>query len=169
MCRQWIAFILIILIGAGIGFINGFLSFRLQGQALILTLGVGFAVSGGTQILTSIGTAFGGNVFGVVPKWLSNIASINGVLFGFEISAGHSHLGYRLDHSDCRASNDDLGTQTFMPSAAAGHRPHGCRSLSVFTGSAPTRSAERFLPSPGHCCWAGVAAGSSGLEISTCS
>lgn len=75
----WIAFIVILLIGAGIGFVNGMLSFRLQGQALILTLGVGFAVSGGTQILTSIGTAFGGNVFGVVPKWLSNVAAMNGM------------------------------------------------------------------------------------------
>lgn len=81
----WIAFIAILLIGAGIGFINGMLSFRLQGQALILTLGVGFAVSGGTQILTSIGSAFGGNVFGVVPTWLSNLAAMNGKLFGLEI------------------------------------------------------------------------------------
>ena len=80
----WIAFITIIAIGAGIGFINGFLSYRVQGQALILTLGMGFAVSGGTQILTSIGTAFGGNVFGVVPQWLANIASINGVFFGLD-------------------------------------------------------------------------------------
>ena len=80
----WIAFIAIIVIGAGIGFVNGFLSYRVQGQALILTLGMGFAVSGGTQILTSIGTAFGGNVFGVVPGWLSNIASINGVFFGLD-------------------------------------------------------------------------------------
>ena len=80
----WLAFIAIILIGGGIGLINGFLGFRLQGQALILTLGMGFAVSGGTQILTSIGTAFGGNVFGVVPGWLSNLASINGVFFGLQ-------------------------------------------------------------------------------------
>jgi ribose transport system permease protein len=78
----WIAVIAILLIGAGIGFINGMLSYRLQGQALILTLGVGFAVSGGTQILTSIGSAFGGNVFGVVPSWLSNIAAMNGKFFG---------------------------------------------------------------------------------------
>lgn len=78
----WIAFIAILLIGAGIGIINGILSFRLQGQALIMTLGVGFAVSGGTQILTSIGTAFGGNVFGVVPPWLSNIGATNGQFFG---------------------------------------------------------------------------------------
>ena len=80
----WLALIAIILIGGGIGLINGFLSFRIQGQALILTLGMGFAVSGGTQILTSIGTAFGGNVFGVVPGWLSNIASINGIFFGLQ-------------------------------------------------------------------------------------
>lgn len=80
----WIACIAILLIGALIGFINGMLSFRLQGQALILTLGVGFAVSGGTQILTSIGTAFGGNVFGVVPTWLSNIAAMNGRFFGLD-------------------------------------------------------------------------------------
>lgn len=80
----WIAFIVILLIGAGIGFINGMLSFRLQGQALILTLGTGFAVSGGTQILTSIGTAFGGNVFGTVPPWLSNLAAMNGVFFGLD-------------------------------------------------------------------------------------
>ena len=80
----WIAFIAILLIGAGIGFINGVLSFRLQGQALILTLGTGFAVSGGTQILTSIGTAFGGNVFGTVPGWLSNLAAMNGVFLGLD-------------------------------------------------------------------------------------
>ncbi len=80
----WIAFIAILLIGAGIGFVNGMLSFRLQGQALILSLGVGFAVSGGTQILTSIGTAFGGNVFGTVPPWLSNLAATNGKFFGLD-------------------------------------------------------------------------------------
>jgi len=81
----WLCFIAILLIGAGIGFINGVLSFRLQGQALILTLGVGFAVSGGAQILTSIGTEFGGNVFGEVPRWLVNIASVNGNFIGIKI------------------------------------------------------------------------------------
>ncbi|CAN5201848.1 hypothetical protein BH10PSE7_BH10PSE7_13820 [soil metagenome] len=80
-----IAVIIILLIGAAIGFINGLLSFRLQGQALIVTLGVGFAVSGGTQILTSIGSAFAGNVFGEVPGWLQNLAAMNGVTFGLDI------------------------------------------------------------------------------------
>jgi ribose transport system permease protein len=100
----WLAFIAIILIGGGIGLINGFLSFRLQGQALILTLGTGFAVSGGTQILTSIGTAFGGNVFGVVPDWLSNIASINGIFFGLHFPP--------VNHPDRRVTDHDLGPQS---------------------------------------------------------
>jgi ribose transport system permease protein len=82
---SWIAIIIILLLGAGVGFINGFLSFRLQGQALILTLGVGFAVSGATQILTSIGTAYGGNVFGTVPDWLKNLAAMNGSTFGLDV------------------------------------------------------------------------------------
>ena len=82
---SWIAVILIILLGALVGFINGILSFRLQGQALIVTLGIGFAISGLTQILTSIGTAYSGNVFGSVPGWLRNLAAMNGRTFGLEL------------------------------------------------------------------------------------
>lgn len=81
----WIAVILILLLGALIGVINGILSYRLQGQALILTLGVGFAVTGAAQIVTSVGSAFGGTVFGVVPSWLSNIAAMNGKFFGVQV------------------------------------------------------------------------------------
>ena len=80
-----IAVIMILLSGALIGLLNGILSFPLQGQALIVTLGVGFASSGLTQILTSIGSAFAGNVFGKVPRWLSNVAAMNGVTFGLQI------------------------------------------------------------------------------------
>jgi len=81
----WLAFIAILLLGIIVGFINGMLSFRLQGQALIVTLGIGFAISGGTQIISSMNTAFGGNVFGVVPDWLVNIATLNGSTFGLRI------------------------------------------------------------------------------------
>jgi ribose transport system permease protein len=80
-----IAVILILVAGALIGFLNGLLSFPLQAQALIVTLGVGFATSGLTQILTSIGSAYAGNVFGKVPLWLSNFAAMNGVTFGLGI------------------------------------------------------------------------------------
>ncbi len=76
------AVILILVAGAAIGSLNGLLSFPLQGQALIVTLGVGFATSGLTQILTSIGSSYAGNVFGQVPAWLSNLAAMNGVTFG---------------------------------------------------------------------------------------
>lgn len=79
---SWLAVIIILILGTLIGVINGVLSFRLQGQALILTLGTGFAVSGGTQIITSIGSSFAGNVFGTVPDWLKNLAAMNGTTFG---------------------------------------------------------------------------------------
>ena len=81
---SWLAVIIILVLGVLIGVINGLLSFRLQGQALIVTLGVGFAVAGGTQILTSIGTNYSGNVFGSVPDWLTNIAAMNGRTFGLD-------------------------------------------------------------------------------------
>ena len=80
-----IAVLVTLLLGALVGLINGILSLRVQGQALILTLGVGFAVSGLTQILTSIGSAQMGNVFGKVPDWLKNIAAMNGQTFGLEL------------------------------------------------------------------------------------
>ncbi|MDD5323721.1 MAG: ABC transporter permease [Polaromonas sp.] len=80
-----IAVIIVLLMGALVGWLNGILSYRLQGQALILTLGMGFAISGLTQIITSIGTAYGGNVFGVVPPWLKNLAAMNGNTLGVDI------------------------------------------------------------------------------------
>jgi ribose transport system permease protein len=78
----WLATIIVLFIGAVFGVINGFLSYRLQGQALIVTLGTGFAISGGVQILTSIGTAYSGNVFGTVPPWLTNLSAMDGTTFG---------------------------------------------------------------------------------------
>jgi ribose transport system permease protein len=78
----WLAVIIVLVIGALFGVANGFLSYKLQGQALIVTLGTGFAISGGVQIITSIGTAYSGNVFGTVPPWLSNISAMNGSTFG---------------------------------------------------------------------------------------
>ncbi len=79
---SYVAFGFVLLIGGLIGLLNGILSFRLQGQALIVSLGIGFGVAGLVQILTSIGTAFSGNVFGTVPPWLQNLAAMNGETFG---------------------------------------------------------------------------------------
>ncbi|MDF1670730.1 MAG: ABC transporter permease [Roseovarius sp.] len=78
----WLALVITLIVGSIIGLINGVLSYRLQGQALIMTLGTGFAVSGGIQIITSIGSAYGGNVFAAVPSWLSNLAALNGSFLG---------------------------------------------------------------------------------------
>lgn len=80
-----VAFGIILVIGGLIGLINGLLSFKLQGQALILTLGMGFSVAGLVQILTSIGSQFSGNVFGTVPEWLKNLAAMNGETFGMAV------------------------------------------------------------------------------------
>ena len=79
---SYVAFGFVLLIGGLIGLLNGVLSYRLQGQALIVSLGIGFAIAGLVQILTSIGTAFSGNVFGTVPPWLQNLAAMNGETFG---------------------------------------------------------------------------------------
>lgn len=76
---------LIAIFGAAVGALNGALSFRLQGQALILTLGVGFAVVGAAQILVTLGANYSGAAFGQVPPWFSAIASINGRSFGLSI------------------------------------------------------------------------------------
>lgn len=80
-----VALAAVLIIGGGIGFLNGVLSYKLQGQALILTLGMGFAVAGLVQILTSIGSVFSGNVFGTVPPWLQNLAAMNGKFFGLSV------------------------------------------------------------------------------------
>ncbi len=79
---SYVAFGFILVLGGIVGLLNGIMSFRLQGQALIVTLGTGFAVAGFTQMMTSIGSQYAGNVFGTVPGWLSNLAAMNGKFFG---------------------------------------------------------------------------------------
>ena len=79
----WLAFLVLLVFGAAVGFINGVLSFRLQGQALIVTLGTGFAISGGTQVITNSSA----NVLGAVPDWLVSVATMNGTTFGLKIPA----------------------------------------------------------------------------------
>ena len=81
----WLSCLAVLILGLLIGFVNGILSFRLQGQALILTLGVGFFVKGGVQILVAMGTFSAGTVFGVVPPWMINLAAMNGKTIGLPI------------------------------------------------------------------------------------
>lgn len=80
-----VAILIIALMGLAIGAINALLSFRLQGQALIVSLGVGFTVVGAAQIFTTWGSQYSGTVFSQVPSWFSNIASIGGTVFGLQV------------------------------------------------------------------------------------
>jgi ribose transport system permease protein len=80
-----LAIAVIALGGALVGAINGRLSYRIQGQSLIVTLGVGFALVGASQIVTTLGTHYSGSVFTQVPAWFSAIASVNGTTFGLPI------------------------------------------------------------------------------------
>ena len=79
---SYVALGFILVLGGVVGLLNGLISFRLQGQALIVTLGTGFSLAGFTQIMTSIGSQYAGNVFGNVPKWLQNLAAMNGKFIG---------------------------------------------------------------------------------------
>ena len=81
----WLAIGVVALLGAAVGLANGALSYRLQGQALIMSLGVGFAVVGGVQLYTSLGSLYGGTVFAPVPTWLKNFAAFNGKTFGLPV------------------------------------------------------------------------------------
>lgn len=77
-----LAIAIIAAMGVAIGFLNGLLSYRLQGQALILTLGVGFSLVGAAQIFTTVGSRYSGTVFSQVPDWFAAVSSINGTVFG---------------------------------------------------------------------------------------
>ncbi|GIR65190.1 MAG: hypothetical protein CM15mP70_02970 [Pelagibacteraceae bacterium] len=87
----WLAFIVILAFGTVVGLFNGLISFNLQGQALIVTLGVGFMVVGGVQILVSLPTVTGGTVFGVVPDWLKILHHLM-ENFWVTHSASHTYL-----------------------------------------------------------------------------
>jgi ribose transport system permease protein len=80
-----LAIILIALGGALVGAINGQLGYRIQGQSLIVTLGVGFALVGASQIVTTWGSQYSGSVFTQAPAWFSALASVNGQTFGLPI------------------------------------------------------------------------------------
>ncbi|WP_458106702.1 ABC transporter permease [Arthrobacter sp. R3-55] len=80
-----LAIVITLVLGIVIGTINGLISLHLQNQALIVTLGVGFATVGATQVLTSAGATNAGGTSGVVPDWLANISSLSGETLGVPV------------------------------------------------------------------------------------
>jgi ribose transport system permease protein len=82
----WLPACLIVFFGGiVVGVLNGVLSFRVQGQTLIMTMGVGLAVVGACQITISIGSVYGGTVLGTVPQWLRDVSSMAGTTFGLPV------------------------------------------------------------------------------------
>ncbi|MGF4041792.1 ABC transporter permease [Paenarthrobacter nitroguajacolicus] len=79
------AIVITLVLGVVVGTINGLISLHLQNQALIVTLGVGFATVGATQVLTSAGASNAGGTSGVVPDWLANISSLSGETLGLPV------------------------------------------------------------------------------------
>lgn len=80
-----IAAVVVIVLGLLVGVLNGVLSYRLQNQSLVVTLGVGFIAIGLAQIVVSFGEK-STSQSGAIPKWISNFASVNGQSFGLPIS-----------------------------------------------------------------------------------
>lgn len=76
------AILIVLALGTIIGLLNGTLGRLVRVHSLVVTLGVGFAVAGATQIVTSIGSSFAGNVYGETPAWLLNVSSVSGTTFG---------------------------------------------------------------------------------------
>lgn len=72
--------VIVLALGALIGALSGALSDRLQGQSLVVTLGVGSAVLGLVQILVSKGGVSGisgGTIEGKIPPWIQQFSSFN--------------------------------------------------------------------------------------------
>jgi len=80
-----LAILVILIVGVVVGVLNGVLSIRIQGQSLIITLAVGFALVGLTQIITSLGSPLGGTVSGRAPDWLTGFSSLSGSSFGIRL------------------------------------------------------------------------------------
>jgi ribose transport system permease protein len=80
-----VAVALILGVGLAVGALNGLLSVLIPAQSVVVTLGVGFTVVGSTQIMTSVGSQYGGVTVGTVPPWLTNVSSLNGTTFGVAV------------------------------------------------------------------------------------
>jgi ribose transport system permease protein len=79
------AIVVVMALAALIGALTGVISHLRPGQSLLVSLGAGFAVLGAAQIVTSVGSAQAGTVYGQVPQWLVETASVNAKTAGIGI------------------------------------------------------------------------------------
>lgn len=80
----WAVFIVLVF-AAAFGTLNGVISYFVKGQAVVVTLGVGYVVLGVTQAIASIGSSTNGAVFGTVPTWITQMASLNTRVLGVPV------------------------------------------------------------------------------------
>ena len=72
------AIVVVFALAVLVGLVNGMVSWWVRVHSLVITLAVGFVVVGSSQIATSIGSQFAGNVYGTTPRWLINAVSLRG-------------------------------------------------------------------------------------------
>jgi ribose transport system permease protein len=75
-----VGIVVILVVAAAIGAFNGAVSYRLRGQSLVVTLGVGNAMLGLVQIVVSsagVSGISGGTIEGAVPHWIQGLSSVN--------------------------------------------------------------------------------------------
>lgn len=80
-----LACVIVLAAAALVGLVNGLISRLVNAHSLIVTLGTGFVVLGGAQIITAIGTTETGSEFVTPPHWLTTMSSINGTTLGIGI------------------------------------------------------------------------------------
>lgn len=78
--------VVVVLAGCAlIGALNGLVSYVVKGQAVVVTLGIGYFAVGTMQYVTSTSGSTGGAVFGTVPSWIGSLASVQSTVFGLAV------------------------------------------------------------------------------------
>ena len=80
-----VAVVVVLAIAVVFGMVNGLVSHRVKGQAVVVTLGVGYIVLGGMEVVASIGSSTNGAVFGTVPAWVTSLASLKTPVLGLPV------------------------------------------------------------------------------------
>jgi ribose transport system permease protein len=79
---QWQALLLVAAVCVASGALGGLISYRLRGQSVVVTLGVGYVLLGVAQLVISHNSQTGESVFGTVPKWLVSATSVSSGFLG---------------------------------------------------------------------------------------
>lgn len=67
------------------GMVNGIVSSVIPGSSVVVSLGMGYVFLGLVEVVASIGSSTNGAVFGIVPKWISEMGGLNVKPFGLPV------------------------------------------------------------------------------------